>query len=33
MRAAILHGPIGLDELPAALATAGGPARKWVVHP
>jgi L-iditol 2-dehydrogenase len=26
-------GPIGLDELPRALATAGGPARKWVVHP
>jgi len=26
-------GPIGLDDLPAALAEAGGPARKWVVVP
>jgi len=26
-------GPIGLAELPTALTTTGGPARKWVVTP
>ena len=26
-------GPIGLDDLPAALAEHGGRARKWIVHP
>jgi L-iditol 2-dehydrogenase len=30
---ALAAGPIGLDELPAALAESGGPARKWVVIP
>ena len=30
---ALAAGPIGLDELPAALGAAGGPARKWVVEP
>ena len=30
---ALAAGPIGLDELPAALAERGGPARKWVVQP
>ena len=31
---ALAAGPIGLDELPAALAAGnGGPARKWVVEP
>jgi L-iditol 2-dehydrogenase len=30
---ALAAGPIGLDELPAALAERGGPARKWVVLP
>jgi L-iditol 2-dehydrogenase len=31
---ALAAGPIGLDELPAALAApAGGPARKWIVDP
>jgi L-iditol 2-dehydrogenase len=30
---ALAAGPIGLDELPRALATTGGPARKWVVTP
>jgi L-iditol 2-dehydrogenase len=31
---ALAAGPIGLDELPAALAASpGGSARKWVVHP
>jgi L-iditol 2-dehydrogenase len=31
---ALAAGPIGLDDLPAALATANdGPARKWVVIP
>lgn len=30
---ALAAGPIGLDELPAALAQHGGPARKWVVVP
>jgi hypothetical protein len=30
---ALAVGPIGLDELPAALAERGGPARKWVVTP
>ena len=28
---ALAAGPIGLDELPSALAERGGPARKWVV--
>jgi L-iditol 2-dehydrogenase len=30
---ALAAGPIGLDELPSALAERGGPARKWVVNP
>jgi L-iditol 2-dehydrogenase len=30
---ALAAGPIGLDDLPRALATTGGPARKWVVIP
>jgi hypothetical protein len=30
---ALAAGPIGLEELPAALAEGGGPARKWVVLP
>ena len=30
---ALAAGPIGLAELPAALALTGGPARKWVVEP
>ena len=30
---ALAAGPIGLDELPAALAERGVPARKWVVVP
>ena len=30
---ALAAGPIGLDELPTALAERGGPARKWVVVP
>ncbi len=30
---ALAAGPIGLDELPAALAERGGPAKKWVVRP
>jgi L-iditol 2-dehydrogenase len=30
---ALAAGPIALDELPAALAERGGPARKWVVNP
>jgi L-iditol 2-dehydrogenase len=30
---ALAAGPIALEELPEALATTGGPARKWVVHP
>jgi L-iditol 2-dehydrogenase len=31
---ALAAGPIGLDELPAALAAGNdGPARKWVVTP
>jgi L-iditol 2-dehydrogenase len=25
--------PIGLEDLQAALASSGGPARKWLVHP
>jgi L-iditol 2-dehydrogenase len=30
---ALAAGPVGLEELPTALATRGGPARKWVVVP
>jgi L-iditol 2-dehydrogenase len=31
---ALAAGPIGLEDLPQALATGNdGPARKWVVHP
>ena len=30
---ALAAGPIGLDELPEALAERGGPAKKWVVRP
>jgi L-iditol 2-dehydrogenase len=30
---ALAAGPVGLEELAAALATRGGPARKWVVVP
>ena len=30
---ALAAGPIGLDDLPTALAERGGPARKWVVDP
>ena len=30
---ALATGPIGLEELPEALAERGGPARKWVVNP
>ena len=30
---ALAAGPIGLDDLPTALAERGGPARKWVVRP
>ena len=30
---ALAAGPIGLDELAAALAERGGPARKWIVVP
>jgi L-iditol 2-dehydrogenase len=30
---ALAAGPIGLHDLPTALAERGGPARKWVVNP
>jgi L-iditol 2-dehydrogenase len=30
---ALASEPIGLEDLPAALATRGGPAKKWVVRP
>ena len=30
---ALAAGPIGLDELPVALAERGGRARKWIVRP
>jgi L-iditol 2-dehydrogenase len=30
---ALAAGPIGLEDLPGALESTGGPARKWVVRP